>query len=191
MAAPASGRGARPVRLVKSAARAPIRLAVRGFSAQGAVSAEEIARAIDWLPGFHLQGLREIVYSAGEPLHYPSLGPAPATQGCAEYVQAERTIFVYTTEDPALFWHVLYHEIGHHVYFAVMGSTLKKRWATQIFPGSRCATSYGYSSAAEDFAECYALYAQHTRSLEVLPVKLAFMRDEIFSGARETPKERR
>lgn len=170
------------VRLLKSATRARINLIVRGFAAQGSVSAEQIASAIEWLPAFHLQGLREIVYSSGEPLYYPSLGAASPAGGCAEYVQAERTIFVYRTDDAALFWHVLYHEIGHHVYFLVIGSAAKKHWATGIYPGSRCATQYGYSSAAEDFAECYSLYAQHTRSLGGFPRKLAFMRERVFCG---------
>jgi len=99
-------------------------------------------------------------------------------------------IFVYRTDDPELFWHVLYHEIGHHVYFLVLGSASKKRWATAIYPRSQCPTPYGYSGVAEDFAECYALYAQHTRSLEAFPAKLEFMRDEVFSGRLETLKER-
>jgi hypothetical protein len=168
-----------------------VRLAIRGFSARSAITARELARAVEWLPRFHLEGLHEIIYVPREPLSYPSLGAAPQAHGWAEYVQAERSIFVYRTDDAGLFWHVLYHEIGHHVYFLVLGSAAKKRWATRIYPGSECATAYGYTSVAEDFAECYALYAQHTRSLEAFPAKLEFMRDEVFSGRRETLKERR
>jgi hypothetical protein len=163
----------------KKSSRSRIDLVVRGFSAQAAVSAEEIAAALEWLPGFHLEGLREIVYSPVEPLRYPSLGAR--AHGCAEFVQTERAIFIYRTDDPVLFTHVLYHEIGHHVFFLVIDGTARKRWVTQIYPRSRCATHYGTSSAAEDFAECYALYAQHTRSLEDFPRKLQFMRDAVFS----------
>ena len=74
---------------------------------------------------------------------------------------------------------------------AKRSSRLKKRWATGIYPRSACATAYGYSSAGEDFAECYALYAQHTRSLEAFPEKLEFMREQVFSGKPGTLKERR
>src|SRR2546422_210007 len=112
--------GTTPVRQLKVSTPSPINLVVRGFSAQSTVSAEEIGAALEWLPAFHLVGLREIVYSAGEPLRYPSLGASSPALGCAEFVQAERTIFAYRTDDRDLFRHVLYHEIGHHVFFLVI-----------------------------------------------------------------------
>jgi hypothetical protein len=179
------------VRLPQTLPRSRVRLALRGFTAQSSVSADAVANAIEWLPGFHLEGLREIVYSTQDALHYPSLAPPSAAAGWAEYVQAERSVFLYRSDDTELFWHVLYHEIGHHVYFLVISSRVKKRWVTAIWPRSECATPYGSTSAAEDFAECYALYAQHTRSLEAFPAKLEFMRDEVFSGKPETLKEKR
>jgi hypothetical protein len=162
-------------------ARARVNLTLRGFSRQRAVPVEEVERVIRRLPDGHLEGLREIIYCAGEPLHYPSLGAASAASGLAEYVQSARTIFVYSTEDPALFRHVLRHEIGHHVFFLRVESALKKEWATWLYPGSECATPYGYASLAEDFAECYALYAREPALLADFPEKLAFMR-EVFSG---------
>jgi len=178
-----------PIRTIRIPASSRVSVVVRGFAAHPFVSAEQIASAIRWLPAYHVEGLREIVYSPREPLHYPSLGVPSASRGHAEFVQNERTIFVYRTDDVALFWHVLYHEIGHHVFFVVLGSTLKKRWVMDIYPGSECATAYGYTSAAEDFAECYALYAQQTRSLVAMPAKLGFMREGVFSdrppGLRE------
>jgi hypothetical protein len=173
---------------MRPAARARVEILVRGFSLQDAVSVDEVVRAVEELPDFHLAGLREIIYSPGEPLWYPSLGP-PSTAG-AEYVQAERSIFVYSTEDRPLFWHVLRHEIGHHVFFLAVSSVVKKRWVTEIWPGSACATDYGRESAAEDFAECYALYAHNPKWLDYFPEKLAFMRDSVFSGREGTLKER-
>jgi hypothetical protein len=168
-------------------ARPRVEIRVRGFALQAAVPVEEIVRAVEGLPQFHLEGLREIVYSPGEPLYYPSLGQ-PLTAS-AEYVQAERTIFVYRTDDP-LFWHVLYHEIGHHVFFLIVSSGVKKRWVTEIYPRSRCPTPYGEAGAAEDFAECYALYASRAGILEGFPEKLGFLRDWVFSGRPDSLKER-
>lgn len=87
-------------------------------------------------------------------LRYPSLGMAPATHEQAEYVQGERAIRFHWADDPALFVHVLYHEIGHHVFYLVLDSRAKKDWVTRVYPGSVCATPYGMVSPAEDFAEC-------------------------------------
>jgi hypothetical protein len=89
-----------------------------------------------------------------------------------------------------MFWHALYHEIGHHVYFLVLGSAVKTRWTGAIYPGSACPTDYGRRGAAEDFAECYSLYAQDTRRLSDFPARLRFMRDDVFSGRPDTLKER-
>ncbi len=166
-----------------------VHLYVRGFSAQSAVSAASIADAIQWLPGFHLAGLREIVYAPDEPIRYPSLGVARPSSSWAEYRQVARAIFVHKADHSALFWHVLYHEIGHHVYFLVLSSAIKKRWATELYSRSHCATAYGLAGVAEDFAECYSLYAQDTRSLDDFPKKLSFMREEVFSGDAHTLKE--
>ena len=169
-------------------ARPRVELLLRGFSLQDAVSAEEVAARVRALPDIHLEGLREIVYSPADPLHYPSL--AAPTTACAEYLQAERTVFVYRTDDLPLFWHVLLHEIGHHVFFLVLSGEAKKRWVTWTYPGSRCPTPYGQAGAAEDFAECYALYAQRPSLLEAFPEKLWFMRYWVFSGRPGSLKER-
>jgi hypothetical protein len=166
-----------------------VHLAVRGFSAQQAVSPAQIEAALEWLPRFHLEGLRDIIYAPRDAMLYPSLEAPRPHGGFAAYVQEERTIYIYRIDDPALFWHVLYHEVGHHVYFLVLGSAVKTRW-TGLYPGSACPTDYGYRGAAEDFAECYALYAQDTRSLAPYPAKLRFMREDVFSGRPESLKER-
>jgi hypothetical protein len=168
-----------------------VRLFVRGFAVQRLVSPDEIADAIQWLPGFHLEGLREVIYAPTEALAYPSLGGGRPFSECAEYVQRERTIFVYRLDNEALFWHVLYHEIGHHVYFLVIDSSAKKHWAGDVHRSSACPTSYAYSSPAEDFAECYALYARHTRMLSDFPEKSRFMQDRVFSPSALKLRDRR
>lgn len=166
-----------------------LKIAVRGFADQMAVTTKDVIAVIERLPSFHLEGLREIVY-VRRAQQYPSLGALVPVFGHGEYVQAERTIFVYQASDLALFRHVLMHEVGHHVFFLVINSHLKKNWVTRIYPGSRCATHYGSLNSAEDFAECYALYAQEEQRLTDYPEKFIFMRDCVFSGRPETLKEK-
>ena len=107
-----------------------------------------------------------------------------------EFVQRERRIFVYRMGSPAVFLHMLHHEIGHFVFFLIMGSRMKKRWVTEIYPGSRCVTAYASASPWEDFAETYAHYVLHRQALKNdLPGKLAFMRDCVFSGRPDSLKQ--
>ena len=170
-----------------------LNLLLSGFSRQDLVPVDDIVRAIDLLPDFHLEGLREIVY-------LPEYAPASSGYFCpilpraepkGEFVQRERRIFVYAFDSPAMFFQMLHHEIGHFVFFLVIGSAVKKCWVTDLSPGSRCVTPYASVSPWEDFAETYAYYALHPRRLEeVSPEKHAFMRDRVFSGSPATLKER-
>jgi hypothetical protein len=89
-----------------------------------------------------------------------------------------------------LFHHVLYHEIGHFVFYFAIGSNIKKLWVTEIFPHSNCVTAYAEQSASEDFAETYAAYLRDPAALKDLPQKEVFMRECVFSGRPETMKEK-
>jgi hypothetical protein len=173
--------------------RGELNLLLSGFSQQDLVPLDDIVRAIDLLPDFHLEGLREIVY-------LPEYAPAASGFFCpavprgepkGEFVQRERRIFVYGFDSAAMFFQMLHHEIGHFVFFLAIGSAVKKCWVTDVFPGSPCVTPYAGVNPWEDFAETYAYYVLHPRLLEMqFPEKHAFMRDCVFSGSRGTLKER-
>ena len=171
---------------------AKLSLLLSGFSGQSIVSVDDIVRAIDGIPGFHLEGLREIVYL---PDYAPVASAVPCTgfsrsEPMGEFVQRERRIFVYRLNCPTVFFQMLHHEIGHFVFFLVIGSRVKKRWVTEIYPNSRCVTAYAAVSPWEDFAETYAYYLLHRRVLgKELPNKLAFMRDYVFSGRPDSLKQ--
>jgi len=176
----------------EAAGRGELNLLLSGFSRQDIVPVDDILRAIDLLPGFHLEGLREIVYL---PEHAPASAlfcpVLPRGEPKGEFVQRERRIFVYGFDSAAMFFRMLHHEIGHFVFFLVIGSAVKKCWVTEVFPGSPCVTAYASVNPWEDFAETYAHYVLHPRLLETeFPEKHAFMRERVFSGSPETLKER-
>jgi len=176
----------------ETAARGKLNLLLSGFSRQEIVPVDDIVHSIDLLPDFHLEGLREIAYL---PEYAPeaSMLSHPAYPRCApkgEFVQAERRIFVYGFDGRAMFFHMLHHEIGHFVFFLVIGSRVKKRWVTELSPGSSRVTAYAGRNPWEDFAETYAYYVLHPRVLaKQLPEKHAFMRECVFSGDPATLKE--
>ncbi len=168
-----------------------LNLRLSGFSQQNHLSLDEVVRAVDRLPSFHLEGLREICYlTPAEAAEELADLPGEHTDRKAEFVQRERRILMYGFESRALFYHVLYHEIGHYVYFLVISSALKQQWVTQTYPKSVCVTPYGTFSASEDFAETYACYVRDPEKLKAIPEKYSFMHHLVFSGQPVTLKER-
>jgi hypothetical protein len=176
----------------ETAAIGALRLRLAGFSRQEIVPVDEVVRAVDLVPAFHLEGLREIVYlpeAAPEPP--PSSTRFACSRPRAEFLQEERRVVVYDFDSPQLFFHMLLHEIGHFVFFLVIGSRVKKHWVVHLYPGSSCITPYAQTSAIEDFAETYAWYVLDSEALaRGHAVKHAFMRDFVFSGEPDTLKER-
>jgi len=176
----------------REAGTGKLNLLLEGFSRQYVVPVDAIVGSLDRIPDFHLEGLREIVYlpeyARAAALGRPGL---PGSTPKGEFVQAERRIFVYAIDEPGIFFQMLYHEIGHFVFYLVIGSGVKKRWVTRVSPGSSRVTPYAGLSPSEDFAETYAFYLCRPCVLERdFPQKHAFMRDLVFSGRAGTLKER-
>ena len=168
-----------------------LHLRIAGFSRQRMVSLGQIVEAIDALPGFHLEGLREIIYA---PHWHPKLIdpylPHRMGQLKGEFRQRERRIVIFDFDSAGLFHQVLYHEIGHFVFFMAISSKVKKRWVTTIHPNAPCVTQYAMLNASEDFAESYACYLLDPDRLKQVPEKYGFMRNFVFSGDPEMRKER-
>lgn len=169
-----------------------LRLLITGFEAQALVTTREIVEAVDRLPAFHLEHLREISY---EPWPEGSLPLAGGHEGggwprYGEYLQRSRKITLYYFSDRTLFYQMLFHEIGHHVFFLILNSRIKKHWVTVLHRAAPCITPYAASSPSEDFAESYAAFVLNPEELKRIPEKYDYMRDAVFSGLPATLKER-
>jgi hypothetical protein len=169
-----------------------LNLRLTGFTGHAHLPVDEVVRAIDVLPSFHLEGLREIAYLTEAESRVALMYSAPHvfTRCKGVFVQRERRIKIYGVEHCPLFYQVLYHEIGHYVYYLVISSKIKKQWVTQMHAHSACMTAYASTSASEDFAETYASYILESEGLQAIPEKYAFMHDLVFSGTPETLKEK-
>lgn len=169
-----------------------LHLRIVGFGEQTIVPVADIVATLGALPPHHLVGLRDILYApywTATPT-CPTRPPHLAGLPQAEYIQAERRIAVYTISAPELFRHVLLHEVGHHVFFITLNSTVKKRWVTEVCRGAASISAYGATSAAEDFAESYAFFAYAPERLQQFGSRHAFMRDWVFPDRPGTRKER-
>jgi len=163
---------------------------VSGFSRQSAVRIEEIASTIESVPDFHLTGLDEIIYDPDweTPSAYELQASNCPRKSKGVFLHDKRQILVFSFDDPDELEHILFHEIGHHVFDRVLESTLRKKWVTLINPDSRHVTRYATLDPLEDFAECYAMFMRNPKKLETIHTKYSFLRDHVFAGVAFNPK---
>lgn len=168
-----------------------IQLLLTGFHQQDIISIDEIIYTIKKLPTGHLAGLKKISYDPSR-LHqmlYYYVGIAPNLSSLGEFIQKKRQVNMYKFRSKPQFYHTLYHEIGHYVYFFVIDSALKKHWATQLHRKGKFISDYASKNAAEDFAECYSFYMTNKHKLAQINVKYHFMQHEIFQNQEHEPPQ--
>ena len=172
-----------------------VQLLISGFAEQDIVSVGDVIKALEILPNHHLQGLNEIIYDPDRVFQQPDEDQPPEVytrlpnpNSKAEFIQPKRIIAVYDFDSAALFHQILYHEIGHYVFYLILDKGIKKQWVTRIYPTSNHITAYASTNASEDFAETYAAFVQHPKTLEDLPAKYQYMRDHVFNGIAYNPK---
>lgn len=164
--------------------RGKINIIVSGFSNQHVITIDDVTRAVDTLPSHHLSGIREIRFQEDH-TYINEYGEetltTPKTTKAA-FIQSDQVILMHTFGNYEEFLHILFHEIGHHVFYRIINGFQRKHWVTRIHPNSTVITAYAGLNASEDFAESYARFLLDPKQLHKLTKKYNFIRDEIFSG---------
>lgn len=152
-------------------------LIIKGFKKQNIVSIDALTELIKRVPKTHLQGLNTVVYDPYRFYQRSYTQPRPVNYRVAgEYDSAPIDhIAIYKFRDRKEFSHILYHEIGHHVFKRCLDSVKRKEWVTKVYPNSEHVSEYAKTNASEDFAETYAFYITNPANLASLPDKLKFM----------------
>jgi hypothetical protein len=161
-----------------------IHIIVSGFSDQQIISIDDVTAAVDALPSHHLGGVQEIRYQEDH-TYINKYGEETLTtpESCkAAFVQDDQVVLMHHFVSHEEFLHILYHEIGHHVFYRIINGFQRKHWVTEIHPNSKVITKYAGLNASEDFAESYARFVLDPKQLNRLTKKYRFMRDEIFGG---------
>lgn len=163
-----------------------LRITLAGFSLQEMISVQNVLGALEKIPNHHLQGLKTITYDPDRVFQEPeddSDIPRPANpHSKGEFIPHKRSIAIYDFDSRAQFEHILYHEIGHYVYFRILNKSAKKAWVSAIAYNDDHITDYAATNASEDFAESYAIFVQDPKALESLADKYRFLRDHVFTG---------
>jgi Zn-dependent protease with chaperone function len=137
-----------------------MRIIVKGFKDQSIVTIDQLLAMVEKIPLHHKQKIKNIVYDPSRFFQKSYVNPKPLnTNVAAQYnTMPWAFIVIYRFDTVKQLEHMLYHEIGHHVYNHVISSTQKKQWVTQIYPQKRFISDYAATNASEDFAETYAFY---------------------------------
>jgi len=151
-----------------------LHLLVSGFGLQRLVPVDDIVDAIGELPNDHIKRLKVIKYDPNKNISFLLRHQRLGSQ-LGEYLGDFDSIVVYDFIDRNECFHVLFHEIGHHVYFKHISSQQKKQWVTEIYRSEPSVTKVGSKNACEDFAESYALYKNKPDLLHQFPNKLKFI----------------
>lgn len=155
-----------------------LRVAITGFHKQALITIDSIKDAITKIPIDHLVGLTEITYSPRRDTLYPHMLPPVNILGT--YDANSQTVNIADFKSPAEFFHTLFHEIGHFVYFRWLPQPIRFEWVQKNHKADGFISDYARTNASEDFAETYAFYILDKCALEKTPVKLNFFNRYIF-----------
>ena len=162
-----------------------INIELWGFKENRLVKPMAVARALQLLPAHQLEGLKKITYEEKVTIQglrgWMRLPGKSAHKG--RYNQQEHSMTIHLCSSRTLFFHTLFHELGHFVYFRILTSFEKKRWVQGVYKKEPAVTRYGQRNAAEDFAEAFAVYVTAPARLTATGPKYLFMRDVVFRGA--------
>ena len=164
---------------------ASVNLAIRGFSDQSQVPVETIVRWLEALPNFHLAGLDAVIFDPKRRLD-PTLADLPllaTPTHKGQFVKADRQVLIHDFATADELQHILYHEIGHHVFERVLSTTQRHHWVLELSRRTSARiTRYARRNALEDFAESYAVFVTDPGRVENLHRKYTFLREEVFGG---------
>ncbi|WP_143873859.1 hypothetical protein [Catenovulum sediminis] len=156
-------------------------LAIKGFD-KHKVSANCIGALLKSIPVGHILGLQSIVFSSAE--EFNRLGVSVPLSCQAAYYPAYRSVVIHQNSNIDKLTHVLFHEIGHYVFYSRLSSYSRKEWVSFFGKNNTHVSDYARTNASEDFAECYAFYAKQDWSkFAGVYNKLTFMKSHVFNSS--------
>ena len=164
-----------------------INLLISGFYRQSLVSTDDVIEAIEAIPSNHIKGLQVVKYDPAREVQQlmaqaDGVSMEPHVMGAYYYASDLAGIVIYEFHNKLMFYHMLYHEIGHYVYLRVLTQPLRDEWLYRVRPhaNQRFVSRYAATSAAEDFAECYAYFCVFPQTLWKIFPKMRFIAEKVF-----------
>lgn len=157
------------------------KIILKDFHLQNVISVDDITAVVKGIPSAHIAGVKTIAYDPTRYHQKSYYDPKPINY----FVQGEykigpfEHILVYKFDNLQEFRHILFHEVGHHVFMKTLSSKDKKKWVFDVYPNSQHITEYSKSNAAEDFAESYAFFLHSPNKLKKIFKKYIFIKNNL------------
>ena len=172
-----------------------MRVAIVNFSRQSLVSPHEIRAAVERLPREHYAKIKIIRYDPERSLalemayinNNPESLRARGTY-LHDWDSSDSVVVIYPFKTKDGFFHTLYHEIGHHVFFRVLDQGLRDEWFALRRAEKGFVSKRARKDAREDFAETYSCLCFRTHLLYHAPGKADFMRRKVFRSLIATSR---
>lgn len=159
---------------------------ILGFSRQSLVSTEYVLNTFRALPAAHRMGIRLIRYDPARDVAraintYLEPTISASVQGSFYRSDTLAAVIIWKFHSQAEFRHILFHEVGHHVFTKVLDQNARNRWFYEIRPNEQKTVSeYACKNAHEDFAESYATWLGNRELLRCCPLRFSFFADSVF-----------
>jgi len=151
---------------------------VKNFDKQTIASTNDIKSAFSLIPKRHVKGIDTVIFDPNRFFQRSYVSGVMHNNNVqGQYNQNPKNyIAIYDFQSISKFQHVLFHEIGHHVFENHLSPVQRKYWIFELFKSANYISEYARTNAHEDFAECYAFYFHSKNKLSRYHKKYAFIR---------------
>lgn len=161
------------------------RLRILGFSQQKLVTPARVREALAVLPSSHIRHIGVIRYDPGRQVaaainNY--LEPVPGTvRGSYYKSETMQAVVLWRFDTVAEFYHIFYHEIGHHAFMYALTQEQRDLWLYEVRVKEKVTvTSYACTNSKEDFSECYASWFFQPEVLRRCQLRYRYFADHVF-----------
>ncbi|WP_273047429.1 hypothetical protein [Pseudoalteromonas sp.] len=155
-------------------------LIIKDFDKQTIVSKSHVVLSVNRIPRAHLEGLNYIVYDKARFFQRNYSDASSVNQNVLGTYNSlpKNYVCIFKFSSLREFEHILYHEIGHHVFQHILSAQQRRYWVSELhrfYP--EFISKYACTNGQEDFCECYAHYFTLPSKLQRLGKKYKFIND--------------
>lgn len=161
---------------------------ILGFSQQNLVTRSQVVQAFERVPRQHRLGIHLIRYDPQKLIaqtinQYSDQSIGRSVKGSYYTSEDLKAVVIWRFHSVEEFQHILYHEVGHHVFHKYLQQSERDEWMYGVRKRElKTVSDNACTNAREDFSECYAFKLQGLRALALCPERAAYFDDYVFKG---------
>tara|TARA_B110000003_G_C16633046_1_gene527380 strand:+ start:344 stop:847 length:504 start_codon:yes stop_codon:yes gene_type:complete len=162
---------------------------ILGFSQQNLVARSQVVQAFERVPRQHRRGIHLIRYDPHKLIaqtinQFSDQSIGHSVKGSYYTSEDLKAVVIWRFHRVEEFYHILYHEVGHHVFHKYLQQSERDEWLYGVRKRELTTVSdYACTNAREDFSECYAYKLQGLRELALCPERAAYFDQYVFKSS--------